>query len=129
MTKQKQNKEIEITIEGIPIKNFTKEEIDVYFKSSKPIRMIMEKAVQLKQKEMLDKFEKMIDERLSKLQDRVRFDEQEDLMRFARKDELEELKHIELLTILIKYKFADVGTAESNANEISKLFMKYKDLK
>ena len=54
--------------------------------------MIMEKAVQLKQKEMLDEFEKMIDERLSKLQDRVRFDEQEDLMRFARKDELEELK-------------------------------------
>ena len=58
------NKEIEITIEGKPIKNFTKEEIDVYFKSSKPIRMIMEKAVQSKEKEMLDgeiKFLKSLD--------------------------------------------------------------------
>jgi hypothetical protein len=39
-------------------------------------------------------FIKKIDERLSKLQGRIKYDEQEDLMRFARKDELEELKQM-----------------------------------
>jgi len=31
---------------------------------------------------------------------------------------------IDILTILIKYKFADVETAESNADEIYNLFLK-----
>ena len=35
--------------------------------------------------------------------------------------------YIELLTILIKYKFANNGTAESNADEIASLFMRYSD--